>query len=172
MDAIEIDENAYHQSFENIRNSPFKHRVFPELIALQDFKPTNSYDLIVSHPPYFSNSTKSPNSQRNEARHNDGLSLKILINKSLQMICDAGRIALILPVENSKHLDLQIASHNLQILRRTDVITVEGQEPKRFMIELAHYNTGKPVFNTLILETRAHKRTPEYQELTENFYLN
>lgn len=88
------------------------------------------------------------------------------------MLCDTGRIALILPVENAKELDLQITARNLQILRRTDVITVEGQEPKRFMIELAHYKSDNPQFNSLTLETGTHKRTAGYQELTKDFYLD
>jgi tRNA1Val (adenine37-N6)-methyltransferase len=172
MDAVEIDEKACYQCIENKRNSPFGDRIFPKLFAFQDFKPDTLYDLIVSNPPYFTNSMKSPDYQRNEARHNDGLSIKTLIEKSLQMLCDDGRIALILPVENAKELDLQISIHNLHILRRTDVITVEGQAPKRFMIELAHYKVNNPQFNTLTLETGAHKRTAEYKELAKDFYLD
>ena len=172
IDAVEIDEEACYQCLRNRNNAPFGHRIYPKPLSFQDFQPDTQYDLIVSNPPYFTNSTKCPDNQRTEARHNDGLSLETLINRSLEMLCNTGHIALILPIERSKDLDLQIYIHNLQILRRTDIITVEGQTPKRFMIELSHYKIDNPVFDTLTLETEKHQRTAEYQELAKDFYLD
>jgi tRNA1Val (adenine37-N6)-methyltransferase len=88
------------------------------------------------------------------------------------MLCDSGRIALILPVENLKELDIQINNHDLQVLRRTDVITLEGQTPKRFTIELVRYKVDNHKFNTITLENKVYQRTLEYQELTKDFYLD
>ncbi|MDR3266018.1 MAG: methyltransferase [Tannerella sp.] len=171
IDAIEKDVDAYSQCFRNIQDSLFERRIYPKPLALQEFEADTLYDLTVSNPPYFSGSLKSPDDKRNTARHNDDLPLKILIEKSLKMLTDKGRIALILPVKSAEELDVLIATNKLYIVRRTDVITVEGLEPKRFMIELARHQVQNPVFNTITLETKEHKKTKEYQELTKNFYL-
>ncbi|MDR0835799.1 MAG: methyltransferase [Tannerella sp.] len=171
VDTLEKDLTACAQCLENILDSPFRERIFPKSYSLQEFEPDILYDLIVSNPPYFSCSLKSPDNKRNTARHNDELPLKLLIEKSLDMLADKGRIALILPTEKAEELDFLIAMNKLYVVRRTNVITVENQAPKRFMIELAREQVQNPIYNTLTLETKDHKKTLEYQELTKDFYL-
>jgi tRNA1Val (adenine37-N6)-methyltransferase len=170
-DAVEKDFDAYCQCVRNSQNSPFGHRIYPRPFALQEFEPDTLYDLTVSNPPYFSRSLKSTDDKRNTARHNDDLPLKTLIENSLKMLADRGRIALILPAESSEELDVLIATNKLYTVRRTDVITVEGQAPKRFMTELSRSRVQNPLYDTLTLVTKEHKKTAEYQELTEDFYL-
>jgi tRNA1Val (adenine37-N6)-methyltransferase len=173
IDAIEIDEDACMQAFGNVEKSPFKNRIkiihqsFPEYVTAK------KYDLIVSNPPFFAHSLKSPDQKRNAARHNDMLPLRLLIGHATKMLSERGRIALILPVQLSEELDFIIATHGLYQIRRTDVIPAEGLKPKRFLIELSAKNLpGKRhATNTLVLETNERKRTLQYQELTKDFYL-
>ena len=56
IDAIEIDREAAGQAADNVRCSPFADRVTVTHAALQDFRPSKSYDSIVCNPPYFLNS--------------------------------------------------------------------------------------------------------------------
>jgi tRNA1Val (adenine37-N6)-methyltransferase len=86
--AIDIDENAYQQAEINFNNSPFYNRLSIEQISFQDFSSSVRYDLIVSNPPYFTHSMKSPDKNRNLARHNDHLPLEVLIKKIVQTKCD------------------------------------------------------------------------------------
>lgn len=80
--ALEIDETAAQQAAENITRSPWGNRIE---VVCQDFRlysnKNNSlkYDTIVSNPPYFTDSLKCPDSQRNTARHNDNLSYEELL---------------------------------------------------------------------------------------------
>lgn len=80
--ALEIDETAAQQAAENITRSPWGSRIE---VVCQDFRlysnKNNSlkYDTIVSNPPYFTDSLKCPDSQRNTARHNDNLSYEELL---------------------------------------------------------------------------------------------
>jgi tRNA1Val (adenine37-N6)-methyltransferase len=172
IDAIEKDLDTCFQCKQNSRNSPFAHQVYPQPFSLQEFESDTRYDLIVSNPPYFSASLKSPDEKRNMARHNDDLPLKVLLERSLGMLADNGRIALILPEKSRAELNVLVAANKLYILRQTDVITVEGQKPKRFMMELALNRAENPVHNTLTLETKSHKKTAEYQYLIKDFYLD
>jgi tRNA1Val (adenine37-N6)-methyltransferase len=170
IDGVEIDGDAFGQSLENIRQSPFANRIFPVNISFQDYKPAKRYDLIFSNPPYFSNSLKGADNKRNMARHNDGLPLKSLIEHSLELIGEYGKIALILPVELTEELDFLIAINNLYTTERTEVVYVEGHKPKRFLIEISRQNVN-PVYNTITLETKEHRKTGDYFELTKDFYL-
>ena len=80
--ALEIDGKAAQQAAENITRSPWGSRIE---VVCQDFRlysnKNNSlkYDTIVSNPPYFTDSLKCPDSQRNTARHNDNLSYEELL---------------------------------------------------------------------------------------------
>jgi tRNA1Val (adenine37-N6)-methyltransferase len=173
IDAIDIDKEACKQAAENIEKSPFKgrirvlHRSFPE------YTTEKKYDLIVSNPPYFSDSMKSPDKKRNAARHNDSLPLKLLIEHAMTLLSDDGKIALILPITCSDEVDFIIATHRLYIIRRTEVVSVEGSKPKRFLIEMSGKTSSGHTSATdlLTLATSKFKRTQEYNNLTKDFYL-
>jgi tRNA1Val (adenine37-N6)-methyltransferase len=173
VDAIEIDEEACKQSFENIEKSPFKSRINVIHQSFPEYTTAKKYDLMVSNPPFFADSLKSPDQKRNTARHNDTLPLRLLIEHAMEMLSGCGRMAFILPVQLSGELDFIIATHRLYQIRRTDVIPIEGLKPKRFLIELSAKSLpGKrQTSDILVLETNERKRTRQYQELTKDFYL-
>jgi tRNA1Val (adenine37-N6)-methyltransferase len=173
IDAIDIDRDACNQATENIERSPFKNRIRVIHQPLTDYSAEKKYDLIISNPPFFNNSLKSPDEKRSMARHNDSLPLKQLIEHAIPMLSENGRIALILPAQLSEELDFIIATHKLYTVRRTDVIPVEGTQPKRFLIEISGKPPQKQEVKTeiLTLETKSRKRTEQYQKLTKDFYL-
>jgi len=171
IDAIDIDENACKQATVNIEKSPFKDRINVIHKSFVDYSTDKKYDLIISNPPFFKNSLKCPDQKRSMARHNDSLPLKHLIEQSMTMLSENGRIALILPVQQSEELDFIIATHRLFTVRRTDIVSVEGLKPKRFLIEISTKNITKEATDTLTLETKDRKRTQQYSELTKEFYL-
>ena len=176
IDAIDIDKESCEQAIENVEKSPFKERIQVIRQSFFDFSTEKKYDLIISNPPFFNNALKSPDKKRNTARHNGTLPLKQLINHAIPMLSINGRIALILPIAFSEELDFIIATNRLYIKRRTLVISIEGSQPKRFLIEIT---TTPPPYqkqmcenltDTLILETKDHLRTPQYKALTNDFY--
>ena len=73
IDAIDIEADACLQAQENAESSLFAGRINVFHSDLVDFAQasTHLYDLIVSNPPYFVDSLKCPNLQRNTARHTD-----------------------------------------------------------------------------------------------------
>lgn len=173
IDAIDIDEEACKQATENIERSPFKGRIRVLHLSFPDYTTEKKYDLIISNPPYFSDSMKSPDKKRNAARHNDSLPLKLLIEHAMTMLSDDGKIALILPITYSDEVDFIVATHRLYIIRRTEVVSVEGLKPKRFLIEISGktFSGHTSARDILTLATREYKRTEAYNRLTKDFYL-
>src|ERR1035437_1950902 len=84
IDAVEIDAGAYHQALENVEQSIWKERISVILTSLQNYikSADKKYDLIVTNPPFFTNSLKSGHDKRNLARHNDALSPEDLLARS------------------------------------------------------------------------------------------
>ncbi len=78
--AIDIDEPSALQARENFLASPWPDRLTAQHISLQDFTPPlkggrgDSYNLILSNPPYFRNALRNPDPRRSDARHTDTLS--------------------------------------------------------------------------------------------------
>ena len=95
VDAIDIDADACLQAQENAESSLFAGRINVFHSDLVDFAQasTHLYDLIVSNPPYFVDSLKCPNLQRNTARHTDTLTLEDLLQYSRKLLAPQGRIA-------------------------------------------------------------------------------
>ena len=78
--ALEIEENAYNQALENFKNSKWHNSLFLTHSSLQNYKTSLKFDIIVSNPPFFNNSYKIQDSNRNLARHTDSLSFKELLS--------------------------------------------------------------------------------------------
>ena len=173
IDAIDIDNDAFIQAFENVERSTFKNNIKVFRKSFFDYSTEKKYDLIVSNPPFFKNALKCPDGKRSVARHNDSLPLKQFIEHAMTMLSENGRIALILPAQQSEELDFIIATHKLYVIRRTDIVSVEGLHPKRFMIELSAKDIAieDKVHNILILESKERERTSQYRELTKELYL-
>lgn len=167
--AVEIDEIAAKRARANFDLSPWAERLEVEQTAVQEFKPSEKFDLIVSNPPYFVDSLLPPDAKRSTARHTHDLTFEELDNAVARLLSASGKFALILPVtEFEKYLALT----QLHIVRRCDVCPVEGGAVKRIMGEFAKQ---KPT--TINLETIAIERgkrgdyTDDYRALTKDFYL-
>ena len=82
IDAIDVEIDCCIQAEENVNNSPFVDRIHVYRASLQDYTCENKmyfFDSIVSNPPYFVNSLKSPDSKRSMARHSDCLPFDVLL---------------------------------------------------------------------------------------------
>lgn len=172
IDAIDINKEACLQAMDNVAASPFAGRIRTIHTDFTDYSATctSRYDLIVSNPPYFVNSLKCPNINRNTARHTDTLSIPDLVKSSRMLLSSSGRIALILPFELLDYLSTIAKENNLYINKRTDIIPVPGASPKRFLVELSE-SPNSLITEKLVIEEARHQYTKDYISLTKDFYL-
>ena len=174
VDAIDIDADACLQAQENAESSLFAGRINVFHSDLADFAQasTHLYGLIVSNPPYFVDSLKCPNLQRNTARHTDTLTLEDLLQYSRKLLAPQGRIALILPYDQKDRLTDCIQTQNLFLSKEVSVIPVPDAQPKRLLAELTSEPPASPAFSDrLTIEIARHRYTDEYINLTKDFYL-
>lgn len=173
IDAIDIDKEACIQAQENVQAAPFNNPICVIHSDLAHYaRICNShYDLIVSNPPYFINSLKCPDQQRNTARHTDTLFLSDLLQESCRLLAPAGRIALVLPYEQLDELRYTTLEKRLHIIRQTHVIPCTGGVPKRLLIELSKEKQMDVTPDILVIEESRHQYTEEYKALTRDFYL-
>ncbi|RHJ92484.1 tRNA1(Val) (adenine(37)-N6)-methyltransferase [Parabacteroides bouchesdurhonensis] len=173
IDAIDIDMDACFQAKENIESSPFALQIDIHHISFLEYvtRTNKKYDLIVSNPPYFTDSLKCPDKKRTVARHTDSLVLSDLINGCCKLLSSGGRIALIVPFDKKEELTDIANSCQLYAIRTTHVIPVPEAAPKRLLVEYTNVPTPTCQENTLVIEEARHQYTPEFKALTKDYYL-
>jgi tRNA1(Val) A37 N6-methylase TrmN6 len=87
------------------------------------------------------------------------------------MLTENGIISLILPTGLSSEADFIVATNQAYIIRRTTIVHKTGSTSKRFIVEISQKSTIEPVLDTLYLENENRKRTEQYLNLTQDFYL-
>jgi len=172
IDSIDIDKGAYLQTTQNANASPWVKRIKTHHTPLQNFKPKQQYDLIVTNPPYFIDSTKAPDSSRNIARHTDSLSFTDLIIGVKRLLNPTGIFAMILPIKEAHLFIEQAHSNGLYLVRKCSVQPNSVKEVKRVLMEFSCFESDQLKEEVLIIETEErHVYTKAYMELTKDFYL-
>ena len=172
--AIEIGKDAYEQALENVRFSKWPTQVSVQNISFQDYYTlsTEKFDLIVTNPPYFTDSLKSKEESRASARHNDTLPFDILISGVKKLLHAQGKFYLILPAKEGdifRDMAEQKGLHLSKLLRiRTKADkTTEKRHVMRFEFTPKSFSE-----ETIVIEQDArHDYTQEYKDLTKDFYL-
>ena len=168
--AIDIDEAAVEQAKENIAASPWKNRIEVRQQDVCNFSSNRLFDTIVSNPPYFNQSLKGPDSQRNTARHTDSLDSSDLFKKVAEILHPEGRFSIIIPSDQTDEIIRIAATYGLHPSRQTDVITRPGLPPKRAL--LAFQKAEEICFkDELVIELERHVYSEDYIALTRDFYL-
>ncbi|MEO5968249.1 MAG: methyltransferase, partial [Ferruginibacter sp.] len=73
INAVEIHSPSALQAEQNVLNSPWSRKIEIIEVGILDFKPTHKYDIIITNPPFFAGSLKSPNENQNIPKHESDL---------------------------------------------------------------------------------------------------
>lgn len=174
-----VDIGDVREARENADASPWGGRIAFFQCPVQAFETPDRFDLIVSNPPFFTDSLTCPDEDRTAARHAVHLPFDELCAAVLRLLAPAGRFAVILPASEAGRL-LAASAGRLALSRRTDVRTTPRRPAKRVLMELVRADqtptcTGAPSCaerSELIVGTGEHEcYTAEYRALTRDFYL-
>tara|TARA_R110002073_G_scaffold40547_5_gene115163 strand:+ start:301982 stop:302698 length:717 start_codon:yes stop_codon:yes gene_type:complete len=172
IDALEIDENAHVQAVENFENSDWADRLFCYHASLQEFteEVDDTYDLIISNPPYYSDTFETENDARNKARFTSSLSFKELIDAVSKLLSKNGTFSVIIPYKEETNFITLAHQANLFLARSCRVQGSPTTVIKRSLLEFSHRQTNIET-RTLIIELARHQYTQEYIDLVSPFYL-
>ena len=168
--AIEIEQEAYKQAINNVSISPWSGRVEVIHSSLQNFKSDKKFSTVVSNPPFFSNSLKTPDNNRNFARHTDSLSFEYLLKFTSNNLSKDGKSSFIIPFDAEEGFIKIAKKSGLFVSRICRVRGTETTPIKRSLIEFG-YAEVFPEESTLTIEVARHKYTQDYINLTKEFYL-
>lgn len=173
IDAIDIDESSIKQANENFHHSPWNERLTTIHCSLQHFaiQTSDKYDLIVSNPPYFSDSYKTADNSRTLARHSDeSLSFHELIDGVIRLLAPDGCFYLILPLKEGEAFEQLAFEKGLFASRITSVLTRKGKLAKRLMMAFQFIRNEK-ITDELIIQNENGDFSENYRMVTSDFYL-
>lgn len=170
IDAIEIDESAYHQAIKNVGQSIFKDNIRVHNVSIQNFITNNSYDLIVSNPPFFQNHLKAETVARNNSLHTDTLSFEDLLGSVLRLLSQNGTFVVLLPAFESAIFD-QLA--NLKELYPQKKLTIRHRKGSKILRIITTFGRLKQetIDEELIIKNPDESYTPDFQALLREYYL-
>ena len=175
IDAVELDENAYEQAVENFEASCWGDRLYAYHASFQEFakeleEEQETYDVIVSNPPFYTDDFKTVDESRNKARFEAALPFEALVKNSVKILSTSGVFAIIIPFKEEAELIRLATSYQLFVNQICRVKGTPESVVKRSLLAFSFHE--KEIKETqLIIETARHEYTQEYRNLTKDFYL-
>ncbi len=168
--ALEIDASAARCAAANVAASPW-----PDIDVLHsdvaDYETERRFDLVISNPPYFVDSLKSPDPRRLLARHTDSLGFADLLGHFVRLTHDNGRMALVLPIDALAQMQTLLPQHGLAMSRLIRVKTTIRKPSGRILLELVKQHERPCIEDEICIHGPDGGYSEDYILLCKAFYL-
>ena len=172
---IDIDQNSIEEAQENRTNFPMMRNQQIDFChcSLQQY--TNytkeRFDLIVSNPPYFSNSLKPKTAELEKSKHRDNnLSFEELIDSADRLLSENGRFYLILPPAEQEDF-ASIVATRWHLFDQWQIFPNPRKAANRIISGYAKQKKEEFTLRDLYIRDERSFFTAEYQNITRRFYL-
>jgi tRNA1Val (adenine37-N6)-methyltransferase len=168
--AIEIDAAAYNQAEQNIKESLWGNRINTVHVDAKVWNPKEKFDLIISNPPYFSNSLLANTKSRTQARHQKGFTLNDLCELWQRLGSETSQLACILPVDEAEILIKLIQDIGFYLEDYTAIFSKVNTKPNRAIMLFAK-EKAPTTMSELYIRNEKGSYSKDFIELTKDFYL-
>jgi len=172
-DAVEIDISAAKTAQRNFESSPFKERLHVHAAGINAYfeqHAVEKFDLIVSNPPFYINSLKSPQEKKKQAKHTDVDFFEQLIKGISAHLSADGLCWLVLPVETAAEVKLLAAQNGLQVQRKVDIRSFADSDPHREIMCLG-FDDKVAEMGKFVIYQSAGVYTEAYKQLLKPYFL-
>lgn len=170
---VELHDDSCQCAQRNFEASPWHGRMNVVCQSVQDFAQNtdNKYDLIVSNPPYFTETGSSPDANRRLSRSAISLSPGELLGIVTGLLSAHGRFCTILPYTEGIRFCEWGALRGIYCTRETRVFSRKGKPCERLLLqfEADPYPIERSI---LYIYENAGACSAEFISLTQNFYLH
>jgi tRNA1Val (adenine37-N6)-methyltransferase len=170
--AIEPDRDSFSQACSNVAGSKWNNRIKIENASLQNYDSgALRFDLIVSNPPFFSDSLRNPDTGKAVSRHNDTLSNKNLLEGAARLMVEDGKLQVIMPYIEGNILIAEAQEYGLYCNNILKIKPLPTSEIRRLILTFSKQRQKATERFLTIEHGRRHEFTEEYKILTKDFYL-
>jgi tRNA1Val (adenine37-N6)-methyltransferase len=173
IDAIEIDEEAQKTAGKNFENSPFADRLKAFSTGFESYFeqfPERQYDLIVSNPPFYIDSLKSPGLKKNLAKHTNVDFFETLLKGVAAQLSSDGVFWLILP-DTLFDVMIEIAEvESLLLLKMINIKSYQHYDAHRVIVCFS-FHKGLPEISNFTIYKERSIYSDDYQTLLQPYFL-
>ena len=141
VDAVEIDKLAAAMAHRNFNNSIFRDRLVLHATAFQHLQITHHYDLIVSNPPFYTDSLHNPDARKKLARHTDLNFFGELLQFGSSHLSPQGKIVLILPTQLAETVAALAIEYRLYCSAEIQISSFDGDPVIRKIVTFGRMPT-------------------------------
>jgi tRNA1Val (adenine37-N6)-methyltransferase len=173
IDAVEIDPRAFEECVDNFENSPWGDRLYCYHSDFHNFAEEidETYDLIISNPPFFEVSENLSTKERSTARSQTDLNFETLLLGVNQLLHPEGTLSVIVPYTSSEGFIKMAAKVDLYPNQLLNVRGHASSPLKRSLITFKRSKEETSEQCELIIELERHVYTKDYIDLVKDFYL-
>lgn len=173
VDAVDLDADSVDEAALNFKDSQWRDKIFAYNADIKSFDNGTRYDVIVSNPPYFVNSSKCDEDRRSMARHSGmTLSFEDLLAVARRLLNDDGRLSVVLPQREEANFIREASRFGFCLQRKLDIIPVEGLPYNRVNLEFVRDRVKKEcVKESFVIRHADGIFTDEYNTFLKDFYL-
>ena len=168
--SVEIEQNCFQQLKENIQQSSFVNQITPIHANIVDFKSKMKFNTIISNPPFYENQLKSDQTTVNQARHEESLSLKNLLEIVDAQLDNNGVFYVLLPFYRKEETIQLAKQHGLNPTQITEVKQTPSHQPFRVMFRFEKTNQDCNQNEITITDSNSNY-TAAFVSLLKDYYL-
>ncbi|RTQ52460.1 methyltransferase domain-containing protein [Hymenobacter gummosus] len=174
IEAVEIDAAAAAQAARNVAASPWADRIQVHARSLTAYAATapGRFDHILSNPPFFRRSLRSPDAQRTAARHAgaDTLSFAELATFAAAHLSPTGRLTVLLPPPEMREFEREALQAGLGLRQQLIVHHRLGSKPLR---HISSFGFGPQMVQSaeLFIHDADEAYSAAFRQLLRDFYL-
>jgi len=172
IDAVEIDETAATTAGRNFKSSKFAGRLTSYHKGFEAYfqqNPNQKYDLIVSNPPFYIHSLKSPGESKSVAKHTDEQFFDTLLSNAANQLTGEGLLWLILPVSTSLIVQEIAKSYELHLHAQINVASYPDSESHRHIVAFSLTESFTSISDFTIYD-EPKKYTAQYENALKDFF--
>lgn len=172
VDAVEVEEHCAQQAAMNFKSSKWSNNIKMICEDIRAVELGKKYDLIISNPPFFANSLKSPSTERNLARHNDTMSYVDFLEVCSRHCSDEGYVSLMLPITEFNSFEKLLSGRKWNVVNKLYVHPRVEKHANRVIAILARKGQSLSEENLYIRQADTDQYTDEFIRLMQPYYLH
>jgi hypothetical protein len=136
---------------------------------VMDMKVDKQYNLIISNPPFYGRSLRSPRTELNLARHDTGLTLTQLFNVVDRLLASDGTFYVLIPASRFEEIIAEAELLHFDLVSRSSVRQTENHSVFREMVGFRRSYRGNAASETITI--REHGvYSQRFMDLLRDYY--
>ncbi len=170
IDSIELDPESAAQASENITASAWSTRIRLLEGDVLHYPLPSDYDFIISNPPFFESDLRSPLEKKNNAKHNETLTLdelSVVIQNHLKI---TGTFSILLPHHRNDYFEKLAITREFFLLKKLIVRQTPSHQPFRSICLFGFQKPETIDSKELIIKNGDGQYTREFADLMSDYY--